>query len=125
MPGAIPHLIAGSAMFIIGRYYFKSYFDGNDKVKERILLLFVCLSFTFILDFFLIIYYTTHTASFCDFLLYHDFLHLISGPMAIVGLLILKFVVDIKTKPVWIMGLWCMILHVIMDYFIPDFGIWF
>jgi len=64
MPGAIPHLIAGSAMFIIGRYYFKNYFDGDDKTKERFLLLFVCLSFTFIPDFFLILYYTIKIYSF-------------------------------------------------------------
>lgn len=124
MPGVIPHLIAGIAMFIIGRYYFRRYFDGNDKVKEHILLLFVCLSFTFIPDFFLIIYYTTHIASFCDFLPYHNFVSLISGPIAIIGLLILKYGVDIQKKPIWIIGLWCIILHVIMDFFIQDTGVW-
>ena len=125
MPGAIPHLIAGSAMFIIGRYYFKSYFDGDDKAKERFLLLFVCLSFTFIPDFFLIIYYTTKIFSFETALLYHDFVFIIVGPIAIFFLLLLKFGIKVKTKPVWIMGLWCIILHLIMDFFIPDNGIWF
>jgi hypothetical protein len=46
MPGIIPHLIAVSMMFIIGRYYFKGYFDPvnksnknnitNNKTKENI-----------------------------------------------------------------------------------------
>jgi hypothetical protein len=124
MPGFLPHLIAGCAMFIIGRYYFKSYFDESEKAKKLFLLAVVCLSFSFIPDFFLIIYYTTHVLSFCDFLPYHDLLFFISGPIAIIGLLILKFGVDIKTKPVWIMGMWCILLHVTIDLFIPDMSVW-
>lgn len=125
MPGALSHLIAGSAMFIIGRYYFKSYFDEPEKAKKLLLLAVVCLIFSVIPDFVLIIYYTTHVLSFCELLPYHDLVLLISGPIAIIGLLILKFGVDIKTKPVWIMGLWCILLHIAMDLFIQEHGIWF
>jgi hypothetical protein len=123
MPGPILHLIAGSAMFIIGRYYFKSYFDEPDKAKKLLLLAGVCLIFSIIPDFFLIIYYTTYIFSYCELLPYHDLLFFISGPIAIIGLLILKFRVDIKAKPVWIMGMWCILLHVTMDLFIPDMSL--
>ena len=120
MPGAIPHLIAASAMFIVGRFYFKRYFDDPDKSWDVLILAVVCLLFSFLPDFFLIIYYTTHVLPFCDFLPYHDLLYLISGPIAIVGLLILKYRVDIERKPIWIMGMWCILLHIVMDFFIPD-----
>ena len=124
MPGALPHLIAGCAMYITGRYYFRSYFDGDDKVKERLLLLFICLSFSILPDFFLIIYYTTYIFPIEVFLPYHDFVFLISSPLAIVALLILKYVVDIETKPVWIMGMWCILLHISMDLFLPHNTVW-
>lgn len=124
MPGALPHLIAGCAMYITGRYYFKSYFDGDDKVKERLLLLFICLSFSFVADFFLIIYYTTKILSFETFLSYHNLVHIIIGPIAIVFLILLKYGVNVKRKPVWIMGMWSILLHITMDLFLPHNGVW-
>ena len=122
MPGAIPHLIAGSTMFIIGRYYYRSYFDGDNKFKEKILLAVVCLSFSILPDFFLLIYYTTHILPFFTFLPFHDFLHIIFSPIAILVLLILKFKVNAKREPILIMGIWCIIIHIIIDLFIPEHG---
>ena len=122
MPGAIPHLIAGSAMFIIGRYYYRSYFDGDNKFKEKILLAIICLSFSILPDFFLLIYYTTHILPFCTFLPFHDFLHIIFSPLAILILLILKFKANTKREPIWIIGIWCIIIHLIMDLFILEHG---
>ena len=119
MPGAIPHLIAGSIMFIIGRYYFKSYFDKKDKI----LLAIVCLIFSCLPDSFLAIYYTTHILSFEELLQYHILAHIIFTPLAVVGLLILRYMMDVKRKPVWIMGLWCILLHIVMDMFIPEGGV--
>lgn len=124
MPGAIPHLIAGSLMFIIGRYYFKSYFDGDNKIKKQFLLLVICLSFSVLPDFLLIIHYTTYIFPIEVFLPYHNFVFLISGPIAIVALLILKYGVDIETKPVWIMGMWSILLHISMDLFLPHNTVW-
>jgi len=124
MPGALPHLIAGSAMFIIGRYYFKNYFDGYDKTKERFLLAVVCISFSLLPDFVLIIYYITHILPFEAVLPYHDFTLFVSAPIAIGGLVMLKFWGNVKRKPVWIMGLWCILLHVVMDLFIGESGVW-
>ena len=124
MPGVFVHLIAGSAMFFIGRYYFKNYFDGEHKKKERLFLAAICLSFSLLPDFFLGIYYTTHILS-LDFLVpFHIFVHLIFSPIAIVVLLILKYVINVNREPVWVMGLWCIVLHIVMDLFIPEIG-WF
>ena len=124
MPGALVHLAAGTTMFVIGRYYFKNYFISDNKTKENILLLFACLFFSIIPDFFLIIYYTTYILPFEVFLNYHDLVLLISGPLALIVLLILKYKVNIKRKPILIMGMWCILLHITMDLFISETGIW-
>ncbi len=124
MPGALIHLAAGTIMFIIGRYYFKNYFKENNKTKENIILLFTCLFFSIIPDFFLIIYYTTYIEPYEILLIYHNFVFVISGPIAISALLILKYRIDLKRKPILIMGMWCILLHITMDVFIADTGIW-
>ena len=124
MPGFLPHFIAGCSLFIIGRFYYRNYFDGKEKFKERLLLLFVCISFSFIADFFLIIYYTTKILPFNTFLPYHDLVHLLIAPIAIILLLLIKFVIKLKREPIWTMGLIAIILHITMDYFIPDYGVW-
>jgi len=124
MPGVLLHIAAGTAMFVLGRYYFKNYFIGDNKTKENILLLFACLFFSIIPDFFLIIYYTTYILPFEVFLNYHDLFILISGPLAIFVLLILKYKVNTERKTILIMGMWCILLHITMDLFIPETGIW-
>jgi len=123
MPGAIPHLIAGGAMFIIGRLYYSSYFDGKDKFKERLLLATVCLIFSLIPDFILAIYYTTHISGFYSLLPLHNFVHLIFTPIAIIVLIILKLKVNVKREPIWIIGLWCIIVHIVMDLFIQEHSV--
>jgi hypothetical protein len=124
MPGALPHLFAGSLMFLVGRFYFRTYF--NNKIKKQFFLLIICLLFSFIPDFFLIIYYSTYLFSFEFFLLYHNIVFLLSVPIAIIAIFILTFGTNIETKPLWIMGFWCIILHIIMDLFLPHntYGIW-
>ena len=123
MPGVLLHLIAGCAMFFIGRYYFESYFDGDGKTNERLLLVIVCLLFSCAPDFFLGAYYTTHVLPFNILVRYHSFLHVIISPTAIAILLILKYRVDIKREPIWAMGLWCLVLHIAMDWVIPETGV--
>lgn len=124
MPGFFPHLFAGCALFVFGRYYFKNYFDGTDKSKERILLAVVCISFSIAPDFLLIIYYVFHMSQFVTFLHYHDMIHYLLLPISIGGLLILKFKVDVKWRPIWIMGFFCILLHLTMDLFIRESGMW-
>ena len=56
MPGLVPHLISGSIIFLIGSYYFKSYFDviyKNNKIKETLILAMVCILFSILPDFIL------------------------------------------------------------------------
>ena len=125
MPGILSHVVAGCAMFIVGRYYYRSYFDGDNKTKERLLLTFVCLSFSFIPDFFLGIYYTTHILPKCTFIPYHNFTHVALIPVAIVGLLILTYLVKTKRKSIWVMGLWSILLHIAMDFFIHTESLFF
>jgi len=124
MPGALPHLIAGCTMFFIGRYYFKNYFDGKDKFKERLLLAIVCLSFSFIPDFFLIIYYTTYILPKESFVIYHDLFALMLIPIAVATPIIMKYVINTKREPIWIMGSLCILLHIIMDFLIEETNMW-
>jgi len=125
MPGVLPHLIAGCAMFIIGRYYFRDYFDGGEKAKERILLAIVCVSFSFIPDILLIFYYTIHPFSFETILPDHELAHIMWGLIAIAALPIIKYGIKTKREPIWLMGFWSIVLHLIMDLFIGESGVWF
>lgn len=126
MPGPIPHLIAGCTLFVIGRYYYRSYFDDN--TNDKLLLAIVCIIFSFIPDIFLIIYYssfipniflgidfTSNIFSKDMFKPYHNLSHLVLYPVAIAGLIIVRYVVNPKRKPIWIMGLWAIIVHLTMD----------
>ena len=117
MPGILPHLIAGCTMFIIGRYYYHSYFEGDNKTKELLILAVVCISFSFLPDIFLGIHYTTHIISRNTAMPYHIFTHAALIPIAIVALLII-YLINPKRKPILVMGLWAIILHIIMDSFI-------
>jgi hypothetical protein len=122
MPGFLPHVLAGCTMFIIGRVYYNSYFKSNNKTSDIFLLVVICVSFSIIPDFFLGIYYTTHALPKSVFLTYHDFISKILIPISFIALLILYFI-NVKRKPLWIMGFWCIILHILMDLFIPGMGI--
>jgi uncharacterized membrane-anchored protein len=124
MPGFLPHLIAGFAMFFIGRYYYNDYFVGKNKLKENFLLLFICLFFSFIVDIFLIVYYLTKVFPLKTFLPYHNLAAIIAGPIVIFLLFFLMFKDNIKYKPILIIGLWSIILHLVMDFFLPHAGLW-
>ena len=117
MPGILSHLIAGCTMFFIGRYYYHSYFEGDTKTKELLILAVVCISFSFIPDIFLGIHYTTHIFSRCTMMPYHKFIHVALIPIVIVALLII-YLINPKRKPILAMGLWAIILHIVMDSFI-------
>lgn len=119
MPGLSIHLIAGYTLLLIGRYYYRNYFT-DDKTKELLLLAAVCLFFSIIPDFYLGIYYATHIFPRETLIPYHNLTHLVLFPVTIIGLLILGFLINTKRKPIWIMGLWAIILHITMDFFIPS-----
>jgi Na+/melibiose symporter-like transporter len=121
MPGLIPHLVAGSALYLIGRYSFRKYFDGTQKSKERFLLLFICLLFSIIPDAFLGIYYATNLLPFKTLLPYHVNTHLIITPITFIFFLLL-IIIDSKRKPIWFFGICAIVVHIIMDQFIQEFG---
>ena len=116
MPGLIPHLIAGVVLYFIGIFYYRSYFKENNKL----LLALVCLIFSLIPDLFLGLYYTTNLLSFEILLPYHVFTHLILTPIAIIVFSILLFRFDTKRKPIWIIGICALILHIVMDLLIQE-----
>ena len=123
MPGLLPHLLAGTILYFVGRYAFTAFFDGGQKRNERILLLFVCLFFSIIPDVFLGLYYVLGFSSFKALLPYHVTFHLIVTPVAITVFLLLSLVIDRKRTPTWFMGISAVVLHVIMDQFIDEFSI--
>ena len=125
MAGLIPHLIAGGALYLIGRYYYRASFEGDDKTKKQILLATVCLCLSIIPDIFLGTYYTTHILSFHTLLPYQIFTHFILIPIAIVILALLLFRFDTKRKPIWTMGIAALALHFLMDLFLQEAGLFF
>jgi membrane-bound metal-dependent hydrolase YbcI (DUF457 family) len=125
MATVLPHFFAGLAMFIIGRSFYKEYFEEKDNFKEHLFLLFVCLSFSFLPDIILIAHYTTKVSSYATLSPYHTIIHIIIVPTSIMLLIILKYKIEVKREPIWIMGLWSLILHVIMDFLIPEQGLWY
>ena len=119
MPGVIPHLITGSALYLIGRYSFRTYFKDDQKLKKELLLAVVCLTFSLLPDFFLGIYYITHLEPFNVLMPYQIFTHLILTPIAI-GVIIPIILFDTKRRPIWIMGASALVLHIIMDVLIME-----
>jgi hypothetical protein len=119
MPGVIPHLLAGSVLYLIGRVSFRVYFKGDQKLKKELLLVVVCLTFSLIPDLFLGIYYLTQLEPKSVLMPYQIFTHLILTPVAI-GVLLLLFLFDTKRRPIWIMGASALAIHIIMDLLIIE-----
>ena len=118
MPGLIPHLIAGTALYFIGIYYFRTYFKKNNK--NKLLLALICIIFSLIPDIFLGIFYTTHLFSFETLIPYHILTHIIIIPTAIITFIVLIFILDTKRKPIYTIGIVAIILHIVMDLIIQE-----
>ena len=123
MPGELLHIAAGCSMYLIGRYFYKDYFGGKEKSKERFFLASTCLFFSIIPDFVLIFYYTTYYFSFDSMWPIHSLIHFLFFIFAFFALVILIFR-PTKYKPIWIMGMLAVLLHIAMDIAIPDNTIW-
>jgi len=120
MPGLIPHLIAGSTLYFIGRYSFSFYFKNDQKNKKRFFLAVVCILFSLLPDFFLGIYYITNLEPMKVLMPYQIFTHHVLTPIVCGVLLLLIVRFDTKRKPIWIMGVWAVVLHIIMDLLIKE-----
>ena len=119
MPGLIPHLLAGSILVLIGRVSFRTYFKGDQKLKKNLVLAIICITFSLLPDFFLGIYYLTHLEPESVLMPYQAFTHLVITPISI-GVLIPIILLDKKRRPIWIMGISALVLHIIMDLFIVE-----
>jgi membrane-bound metal-dependent hydrolase YbcI (DUF457 family) len=119
MPGALIHLATGAALYLVGRISFKSFFTGDEKLKNNLLLLLVCLVFSMLPDFFMGIYYLTHLEPASVLMPYQIFTHLIITPAAIGVLLSISFLDRIR-RPLWLMGATALTLHIILDLFITE-----
>jgi hypothetical protein len=115
MPGLIPHLITGCVLFVIGRLCFRTYFHDDKKHEKVLLLAVICLIFSILPDFFLGIYYITHLEPFKVLLRYQVFTHHILTPIVIGVLFLLAFLFDTKRRPLWLMGVSALVLHIVMD----------
>ena len=124
MPGFIPHFVAANAMFLIGSYYIQNYTDLVLTKKKHVLLYAVCLFSSIIPDFPLALYYAFHIGSFEVLVHPHAFLHYIISPIAVVFFIMLNYVYPVKNKPIWIIGILCILLHIMMDALIQETGLW-
>jgi hypothetical protein len=124
MPGFIPHFIAGNAVFLIGSYYIINHTNLDYNLKNKLLLYFICIGCSIIPDFPLGLYYTLHVESYNAMLQPHEILHYIISPVAILIFIILDLLYPIKKRPFWIIGILCIIIHIIMDALIQETGIW-
>jgi len=125
MPGIFPHLLVGTCMFLVGEFYFKYKSKDNHPMSDHILLLGTTIFFSLFPDFPLGIYYIFGIFSPQILLSYHSLLHTIITPISIIGLLFIKFILNTKREAIWIMGIICILLHIIMDTYIHEGGVWF
>lgn len=124
MPGIIPHLLAGSSMFLVGEFYFHYKSKITHPPIDHMLLLGVTLFFSLFPDFPLGIYYMFNLYSPEILMDYHITLHTIITPLSLAGLLVIKYVVNTKKEPIWIMGIICILIHITMDTYIHEGGLW-
>lgn len=124
MPGIIPHLLAGTNMFLVGEFYFHYKSKMTHPPVDHVLLLGVTLFFSLFPDFPLGLYYMFNLYSPEILMDFHITLHTIITPISLAGLLIIKYVVNTKKEPIWIMGIICILIHITMDTYIHEGGLW-
>ena len=124
MPGITSHLIAGWIMTLIGLLIFRNYFNEKNVIKRRLLLFLTCMFFSFIPDIFLGIYYATHILPKKVLMPYHLISHRIFSPIGIIALTGMSLI-DRKRMPYWFMGLLSLIVHLLMDLYIEETGLYF
>ena len=124
MPGFIPHFIAGNAMFLLGSYYIQNHTQLEFHTKNKLILYLICIGGSIIPDFPLAIYYGLHVGSYDALIEPHALLHYIISPVAVVFFISLDLMYPMKNRPLYIIGILSIILHIIMDALIKETGIW-
>jgi Na+/melibiose symporter-like transporter len=123
MAGLIPHLIAGGVLYLVGRYYYQEYFQGEHARWRKLMLAFLCVFLSVIPDVFIGTYYTTHILSFDRLMPYQRFAHYVLLPIGIIGFALLAFLLDTKRKPLWTMAFCALLLHLLMDLLLDEAGL--
>jgi Na+/melibiose symporter-like transporter len=121
MPGVLPHLFAGTVLYLFGKFIFKDYFIK--KPDDLFFLAVVCLLTSILPDVSLGIYYFTHILSFETLKEYHNLVHFIFSPIAFIILFIPIFWKGLSKRPIWIMGLLAIGIHVVMDLLFQEYNI--
>jgi hypothetical protein len=124
MPGFIPHFVAGNAMFLIGSYYIQNYTSLDLRRPQQLGFYIMCITASIIPDFPLALYYALHIGSFELLVGPHAFLHYIISPIAVLFFIFLNMIYPVKNKPIWIIGILCILLHITMDALIQETGVW-
>ena len=124
MPGFIPHFIAGNAMFLIGSYVIQNHTKLEFTRSKQILLYLICIFCSIIPDFPLALYYGLHIGSFDLLVKPHAYLHRIISPLAVIIFIIASLITPLKNRLLWIIGILCILLHILMDAYISETGIW-
>jgi len=84
----------------------------------------VCIIGSIIPDFPLGLYYVFHIGSYASLLPVHALFHTIITPSAIILFTVLSIIVDKHKRPIWLLGLMSVFIHIIMDYTIQEMGVW-
>ena len=124
MPGIIPHLLAASALFVIGSLYYGRRFEEGHKTREYGFLLLACFAGSFFPDVILGSYYLFHIFTYDLLEPYHFYFTLLLGPVSLGLLVVIILFGHCKRKHLWIMGVGAVLLHVFMDFTIQEQGLW-
>lgn len=124
MPGIASHLLAGGIMTLIGLLIFRNFLNEDNTIKRHLLLFLTCMFFSFIPDIFLGIYYATQILPKDVLVPYHLISHRIVAPIGIIVLIGMS-IMDRKRMPYWIMGLLSLVVHLLMDLYIEETGLYF
>jgi len=121
MPGAIPHLLTGALIFLIGIYFYEEHFN---TLKKQFLLGILCIFFTLLPDLVFILYYSTYFLPKTTLEPFHILFHQITFIIAIILITLIQFLENFRIKPVLNISLICIIAHYILDFFIVDTSVW-
>ena len=124
MPGFIPHFLAGHFIFLLSYGILYSYTSLEKTTNNTLLLYSVCIIFSIIPDFPLGLFYILNIGTFSSLLQYHALLHKIISPLAVSVFIVLSVFNIIRKKQIWIVGVFCIILHIFLDATIEEMGVW-
>jgi len=122
MGGVLVHLCAGLLISIVAILYYRKYFEKNEELL--FILPFIAVWFSVFPDVFLGLYYILGISTFPVAVGIHMMAHTIFFVVSLVAVILLKFRIDIPNEPLFVIVFVSMVVHIIMDFFVPEMGIW-